>query len=171
MKIGNVAANARKKEFELTVDDRQFSFPYASLRLTPTADDQVVDAFPDSELGYEAFTYRLESGAEDTIHVDAVREVNLDPDYISDLMLHRLTVEARAGFEQSGLGTRQAARLMGTSPAQLYRLLDTGNKAKSFKQLIHLLHVLGLRVQLNVVPKGEPATRAPGRVESGARPS
>lgn len=61
----------------MTVDDRRYTFPYARLRLVPTSDDQVAEVYPDPELGDEAFTYRLESGAEDTIHVDAVREVTL----------------------------------------------------------------------------------------------
>jgi len=169
VKIRKVEANARAKEFELEVDDQQFTFPFATLRVMPTPDDPVKEVFPDPELGNEAFTYRLESGGTDTVHLDAVREVNLDPDYISGLHMHRLTVEARAGMEKSGLGIRQAARLMGTSPAQLYRLLDTRNCAKSFKQMVQLLHVLGLRVELNVIPQDESSTRESGSLRRGPR--
>lgn len=161
MKIEKVVANARKKEFILKVDDRQYTFPYARLRLVPTPDDQVAEVYPDPELGNEAFTYRLESGAEDTIPVDAVREVNLDPDYITELLLHRLTVDARAGLEHSGLGKRQVARLMGTSPAQLYRLVDPDNSTKSFRQLIHLLHLLGFKVEMNIVRREDTAALKP----------
>ncbi len=35
----------------------------------------------DAELGREAFTYRLACGAEGSVHVDSVLDVNADPDY------------------------------------------------------------------------------------------
>jgi hypothetical protein len=55
----------------------------------------VAEAFADEDLGREGFTYRLADGREDTIHLDAVLEYNRDPSYLSDLLVHRLTVEAK----------------------------------------------------------------------------
>lgn len=72
-----------------------------------------------------------------------------------------MTVEAKAGLERSGLGKRQVARLLGTSPAQLYRLVDPDNSTKSFRQLIHLLHLLGSKVEMNIVRCEDSAARKP----------
>lgn len=152
MKIESVVANARKREVELKVGENAFTFPYARLRVVPTSDDPIVHIFADPELGHEAFTYKLDSGREDTVHLDAVREVNLDPDYFCETLLHRLSMEAKAGLEKSGLGKRQVARQLKTSPAQLYRLLDPGDSTKSLRQLIHLLLLVGRRVEFTVVP-------------------
>lgn len=101
-------------------------------------------------MGGEAFTYRLRSGAEDAIHLDAVREVALDPAYLQELFLHRLTVAALEGLEESGLGKRQVARLLGTSPSQLYRLLDTTNYNKSVGQMLALLYLVDREVRFEV---------------------
>lgn len=152
MKISNVSANARKKEIEIQVGERKYAFPFAKLRLVPTPEDPVAEIRADDEFGGEAFTYRLESGSEDTVHLEAVREVNLDADYLQEILLHRLTVEARQGMAEVGIGIRQAARMLGTSPAQLYRLLDPCNSGKSLGQLLALLHLVNRRVEVVVTP-------------------
>lgn len=156
MKISEIRNNARKKSFEIKVGKKEYSFPYVKLRVVPRSEDPVAEVFPDPELGEEAFTYRLESGEEDTVHLDAVLEVNKDPDYLQDLLLHRLTIEARNGVEESGLGKRQVARQLGTSPSQLYRLLDPGNRAKSLGQMLALLHLVDREVDLVVHRKSSP---------------
>jgi hypothetical protein len=158
MKITEITPDARKREFRLAAGGDTFTFPFAKLRLVPSSDDPVAEVFADPEIGEEGFTYRLESGREDTVHFDAVREVNLDPDYLQELMLHKLSVEARRGLEESGLGKRQVARQLGTSPAQLYRLLDPENRAKSLGQMLFLLHLVDRRVEVKV--SGRNASRA-----------
>ena len=124
MKISKVVANTRKKCFEVRSTRGLHEVPFAKLRLVPSSRDRVAEVYVDSELGDEAFTYRLESGEEDTIHLDSVLELAADPEYLQDLLLHKLTVEARKGFEASGISKRQVARQLGTSPSRLYRLLD-----------------------------------------------
>ena len=109
--------------------------------------------FVDPELGREGFTYRLASGAEGSVHVDAVLEYNEDPSFMAELALYRLTQEARERFETSGLSVREVARWLGTSPAQLYRLLDPTNYAKSMRQLVALLYVLGCEVNVRVTER------------------
>ncbi len=154
MKIESATRNERTREVELVAAGRAWSFPYAKLRLQPTGDDPIAELFIDPELGCEAFTYQLRSGAEDTIHMDAVREVNRDPEYLQDLAMHLLTVEAVEAVEESGLGMRQIARLLGTSPTQLYRLLDTTNAKKSLGQMLQLLHLVNREVKITVEPVG-----------------
>ncbi len=112
----------------------------------------------DPELGREGFTYRLASGAEGSVHLDAVLEYNEDPSYMAELTLYRLTVEAKERYESSGLSVREAARLLDTSPTQLYRLLDPTNYAKSLRQLLSLLYVLGAEVDFEV--RNRPRRRA-----------
>jgi hypothetical protein len=90
------------------------------------------------------------SGVEGSVHIDAVLEYNEDPSYLADLALYRLTQEARTRFEISGLSTREVARSLGTSPAQLYPLLDPTNYSKSLRQLLWLLYLLGCDVDVEV---------------------
>lgn len=150
MKVLSVAANNRRHLFDVRTRRKNFVFPYAKADPAPSADDRVAEAFVDPELGREAFTYRLASGAEGSVHIDAVLEYNEDPSYMADLALYRLTQEARARLENSGLSTREVARSLGTSPTQIYRLLDPTNYAKSLRQLMTLLYLLGCDVDVEV---------------------
>jgi hypothetical protein len=163
MKIRRVRANNRRKVFEVETDERTYPFPYALLRLPPSSHRSVSEVFPDKELGCEAFTYRLEDGEEDTIHLDAVLEYNRDPGYLNQLLLHRLTVEARAAAAASDLSKREMIRALGTSASQLYRLLDPTNRSKSVGQMFALLHVLGREVDVVVKPRHPPVRPLPSR--------
>ena len=159
MKILSVAANNRRHAFEVRTRRQEFVFPYAKTDPAPSAGDRLAEVFVDAELGREAFTFRLASGAEGSVHIDAVLEYNEDPSYMADLALYRLTQEARTRFESSGLSTREVARSLGTSPTQLYRLLDSTNYAKSLRQLLTLLYLLGCDVDVEVKDR-------PGRAAS-----
>ncbi|GAB4247480.1 MAG: hypothetical protein Kow00129_08030 [Thermoleophilia bacterium] len=99
-------------------------------------------------------TYRLESGTEGSVHLEQVLEYNRDPAYMRDLLLYRLTLAAQEAVEESPLSLREMARRLGTSPAQLYRLLDTTNYRKSVDRLLELLQVLDREVDFVVSPKG-----------------
>lgn len=174
MKIQAVAANNRKQAFELRTVRETFVYPYAKLAIPPSAVDRVVAAFPDPDTGREAFTYRLESGAEDTIHLDAVREYHQDPAYLNEVLLHRLTVEAGKAMAQSTLAKREVARRLGTSASQLYRLLDPSHSGKSVGQLLALLHLLGRDVELVVRPHqprvpASPVTKPKRRAVRGGK--
>ena len=161
MKIGEVSTDARKRAFTIRTTRAEYAFPYAKLRVAPSPDDPVETVFPDPELGREAFTYRLRSGAEDTVHLDEVREFAQDPEYLQELLLHSLTLEARRGLEESGLGKRQVSRLLGTSASQLYRLLDPTNQKKSVGQMLALLHLVDRDVSLVVKKKSPRSLTAP----------
>lgn len=117
--------------------------------------------YVDEELGHEAFTYELASGEEGTVHIDQVLDYNRDPRYLSDLLLYKLTLVARERVERSRLSKRELIRRLGTSAAQLYRLLDPTNYAKSIDQLVALLSVLDCEVDLIVrkapAPRDVPA--------------
>ena len=159
-KIECVEADGRRRCFRVVSGGAERVFPFAKLPVPPTPADPLADVYVDPELGCEAFTYRLRSGAEESIHLDAVREVTLDPDYLQELFVHRLTVEARDGLDESGLGKREVARLLGTSPSQLYRLLDTTNHSKSLGQMLALLHLVDREVRIAVRPRDGDAAEA-----------
>lgn len=114
--------------------------------------------YVDPELGRGGFTYQLSSGAEGSVHIDSVLEYNEDPSYMAELTMYRLTQEARSRFEASERSARDVSRWLGTSPTQLYRLLDPTNYAKSLRQLISLLYLLGAEVEVEV--KDRPRRRA-----------
>lgn len=151
MKVRKVIANNRKAQLELTTYSGQtYPFPYVKLDPRPSVRDRVAEVYVDDELGREGVTYVLSSGAEGSVHMEHALEYNEDPAHLSALLLHRLTVEARARLDKSGLSRREIARRLGTSVPQLYRLLDTANTQKSMRQLIDLLHVLGFEVELRI---------------------
>lgn len=142
MKIRRVTANNRRKAFEVVTARHTYRFPFAKLRLRPAPTNRIKQVSVDKELGSEAFTYALESGAEDTVHIDDVLNYNEDPGYMRDLLLYKLTVEAQARVKQSPLSRRELIRRLGTSATQFYRLLDQTNYRKSVDQLLSLLRIL-----------------------------
>ncbi len=153
MKIRSVKANNRRKAFEVTAAKKRLSFPFARLEVQPTSDDPIAKLFVDEELAAEGFTYVLQSGREGTVRIEDVLEYNQDPDHLRDLLLYRLTLEAQKAVAATALARREIIRRLGTSPAQLYRLLDQTNYRKSVDQLLRLLQVLDYDVELVVRAK------------------
>lgn len=151
MKLRSVRVNNHKRHLELeTRSGRVLPVPFAKLEPRPTPTDRVAEAWVDRELGSEGVTYRLESGADGSVHIDHALEYNRDPGYLADVLIHKLTVEAAQRVAASGLSRRELARRLGTSVPQLYRLLDPANTRKSFAQLVALLDVLDCEVQVTV---------------------
>jgi hypothetical protein len=153
MKIRSVKHNNRKKVFEVKAGRRTFGFPFAKADPQPSTDDPVREVSVDEELGREGFTYVLNSGREGTVHLEQVLEYNQDPSYLRDLLLYRLTIEAQKRMEKSPLSKREIIRRLGTSPAQLYRLLDQTNYRKSVDKLVSLLQILDCDVDFVVRAK------------------
>jgi hypothetical protein len=69
---------------------------------------------------------------------------------LRDMMLYKLTIEAQKRAKRSRLSKREMIRGLGTSPAQLYRLLDQTNYRKSIDHMLALLSVLDCYVELIV---------------------
>jgi len=153
MKIRSVQYNNRKKAFEVRLAAKTLAFPYAKSEPAPTAGDSVRRVFVDPEVGREGFTYELRSGRTGTVHVEQVLEYNEDPSHLRDLLLYKLTLEAQKRIETSPLSRREIVRRLGTSAAQLYRLLNQTNYRKSIDQLVALLRVLECDVDLVVRAK------------------
>jgi len=150
MKIRSVKANNKKKLFEAKVAAKNYGFPYAKAKPAPMPQDPITRIFVDKELGREALTYELESG---TVHIEQVLEYNQDPNYLRDLLLYKLTLEAQKRIAASPLAKREIVRRLGTSATQLYRLLDQTNYEKSVDQLVSLLQILDCDVELVVRAK------------------
>ena len=153
MKIRSVAHDNRRKGFEIRTSRAKLWFPYGKLELRPTPRNPVVREHVDPELGSEGFAYLLKSGEEGTVHIEQVLEYNQDPGYLRDLILYKLTIEARNRLSRSALSRREIIRRQGTSPAQFYRLIDQTNYRKSVDQVLSLLHVLDCEVDLVVRAK------------------
>jgi hypothetical protein len=150
MKIRSVKANNRRRAFEIAVANRRLALPFVRLEVPVTPEDPVAKVYVDRELGGEGFTYVLRSGREGTVHVEDVLEYNLDPGHLRDLLLYRLTLEAQKCIATTALPKREIIRRLGTSPTQLYRLLDQTNYRKSVDQMLRLLQVLNCDVELVV---------------------
>ena len=141
MKIKGVAVNNRKAQLELTVrSGKVFPIAFARLDPRPNPKDRISRVYVDKELGNEAVTYVLQSGAEGSVHIDHALEYNQDPGYLADILIHKLT-------------RRELARRLSTSVPQLYRLLDPTNTRKSLGQLVALLHLLDCEVDFVVNPR------------------
>ena len=153
MKIRSVDHNNRKKQFEVRTSSKRLVFPFSKADLIPTVDDPLTKIFVDEEVGREAFTYVLRSGRTGTVHIEHVLEYNQDPAYLRDLLLYKLTLEAQKRIAKSPLSKREIVRRLGTSAAQLYRLLDQTNYRKSLDQVLALLQVLNCDVDLVVRTK------------------
>ena len=153
MKIRAVKHNNRKKTFEVRTSTKALVLPFSQADPKPTAVDPVRASVVDEEAGREAFTYVLDSGRTGTVHVEQVLEYNRDPRHLRDLLLYRLTIEAQKRANASPLSKRELMRRLGTSAAQLYRLLDQTNYRKSIDQVLALLQVLNCEVDLVVRTK------------------
>jgi Cro/C1-type HTH DNA-binding domain len=153
VKIRSVRHNNRKKIFEVRTSTKTLVLPFSKTDPAPTMDDPLTEILVDEEAGGEAFTYVLRSGRTGTIHIEQVLEYNQDPAYLRDLLLYRLTIEAQKRVAESPLSKREIVRRLGTSAAQLYRLLDQTNYRKSLDQLLALLQVLNCDVDLVVRTK------------------
>ena len=153
MKIRAVAANNRRKAFEVRTSTRTLLLPYAKLDPRPSITDPIVRVFVDEEIAGEGFTYVLRSGKEGTVHIEQVLEYNQDPGLLRDLLLYKLTLEAQKRVQASSLSKREIVRRLGTSATQLYRLLDQTNNRKSVDRLLALLQVLDCDVDLIVRAK------------------
>ena len=153
MKIRSIKHNNRKKTFDIRTSTKRLVFPFSKADPTPTINDPVGETFVDEEAGREAFTYVLNSGRTGTVHVEQVLEYNQDPSYLRNLLLYRLTIEAQKRVAASPLSKREIMRRLGTSAAQLYRLLDQRNYRKSVDQVLALLQVLNCEIDLVVRTK------------------
>lgn len=150
MKLRAVAVDNRRRAFLVRGDRRSLSFPFVKADPAPTREDPVVGAQVDPELGAEGFTYQLASGRSGTVHVEQVLEYNQDPSYLRDLLLYQLTLEAQKLVASSPLTKREIIRRLGTSPTQLYRILDQTNYRKTVDQVLRLLGVVGGDVRVTV---------------------
>ncbi|OFW07192.1 MAG: hypothetical protein A3I61_04205 [Acidobacteria bacterium RIFCSPLOWO2_02_FULL_68_18] len=153
MRIRSVTHNNRKKVFEVRASTKTLIFPFSKAEPTPTIRDPITQLAVDAEAGREAFTYVLHSGRTGTVHIEQLLEYNQDPTYLRDLLLYRLTLEAQKRIAASPLSKREIVRRLGTSAAQLYRLLDQTNYRKSVDQVLALLQVLNCEVDLVVRTK------------------
>ena len=151
MKIQSVTINNRKKTVEIDTRKGIFGLPFAKLRVKPTANNRIAEIYIDPELGRRAITYRLASGGEDSVHIDAFLDYNRDPDFLRKVTLHKLSLEASKAMKASGLSKHEVVRRLKTSPSQLYRLLDPSNHRKSIDEMLRLLSVLGCKVEWTIV--------------------
>ena len=154
MKIRKARVDRRRRRFEIeTYSGSTYAFPYAKADPPPTVRDPVVHAYPDPELGKEGVTYVLASGAEGSVHIDHFLEYNEDPATMRRFLVYKLSLLAREHCAESPLAMREIARRLGTSPAQIYRLIDPAQQRKSLDALVELLAALDCNVDVVVRPK------------------
>ncbi len=150
IKIDRVVGNNRKKAFEVTMGTQTLPLPYARLELEPTSRDPVARTFVEPRRGRAQFTYVLRSGRQSTVHIDDLFDYNDNPHALRDRLLSKLVREAQKRMKSTRLSIREIARRLGTSPAQLYRLLGDGDYDKSMDQVVSLLQVLDCEIDLIV---------------------
>lgn len=162
MTIKKVTVNNNKKALEIETSKGKLSLPFTKLSVVPTSENPVEEIYVDAELGRKALTYRLVSGAEDSVPLDAFLDYNRDPDYLRKMTLYSLTLKALELVKRSSLSKREIARKLKTSPAQLYRLLDPANYKKSVDQMMRLAASLGYEVNFTLKRAKEPVMKIGG---------
>jgi antitoxin HicB len=141
--------DARKRRIELTDHaGRTLGIPFARLDPPPQRAADIAHIGFDPHVGHHGVVYRLTDGTEGALLWDHCLDYNADPAYVEAALLRQLTAAADEALTTSGLAKREVARRLGTSPTQLYRLLDADNSKKSIGQLLALLHVLGRKAEL-----------------------
>ncbi|RKX80782.1 MAG: hypothetical protein DRP58_12720 [Spirochaetes bacterium] len=148
MRILNIDLNNRKKIFSVKTDTSVFSYPFAKLDPSPTKDNPLNSVWIDKDFGEEAFSYSLANNRSGTVHIDHILEYNREPNYMTELLLYKLTLEAKKQVENTPLSKREIIRRLGTSPSQYYRLLDQTNVTKSINKMVNLLQVLGCEMDI-----------------------
>jgi hypothetical protein len=147
VKINKVQVNNRKKTICIETKRGLFEIHFSRLNPKPTAKNKIRKIFIDKELGNEAVTYILESGVENSIHLDVFLDYNKDPSYLRFLFLFELTIEAQKALKNSKTSKNELCRRLQTSPSQLARLLDQTNQKKSVDKMLELLAALGVQVK------------------------
>ena len=160
MRIESVHVNNHRRAFTIVTPKGEMDYPFVRATPEPTSTNPVAFVTVDPELGGEGFTYSLTSGAEGSVHMEQVLEYNRDPGYMRDLLVYQLTLEAGRRLGEGRLTKREVIRRLGTSPTQLYRLLDPTNTRKSVDAMLSLLQVLDCDVELTVRPAGRAAPPA-----------
>ena len=158
MKIRSVAFDNRRQSFRIVAGKRTYELPYAAL-FPRRGRLKLVRAFPDPELGREAFTFETATGEVGAVHMDNVLLHNGDARAEHANTLYRLTLEAESALAESGISKRSLSRRLGTSMSQLARLFDATNSTKSAEQMMALLRALGRDVEI-VVRRRTPVTAA-----------
>lgn len=153
MRIDSFTVDNRRRAFVLATQRGALSYPFVRCDPAPTPEDPVRESWVDEELAGEAVSYRLASGAEGFVHIDMALDYNRDPSYLRRLLLHELTLEAQRALASSGLAKREVIRRLGTSPTQLYRLLDPADYGKTVDRMLELLSVLDCEVEFSVRPR------------------
>jgi hypothetical protein len=153
VKIDSVGHNNHRHSFTVVAQGRKYTLPYARAEVCPSASDPIRELWIDEEVGREGFMYRLASGVEGFVHIDQVLDYNRDPGYMRKLLLFELSVQAQDAMAATKLRKSEVTRRLGTSAAQLRRLLDQTNTQKSVDSMFALLQVLDREVEVSVRPR------------------
>lgn len=147
MKIRNVKIDNRRKHISIQTAKGEYSLPFVKLSKAPSSKNRIAEVYVDQELDKEAITYIMESGYEDSIHLDVFLDFNKDPSFLKKIFLFKLTDKAQKALISSKISKNEICRRLNTSPSQLARLLDQTNSKKSVDKMLELLAVLGVSVE------------------------
>jgi predicted XRE-type DNA-binding protein len=150
VRIDSVRPNNKRRVFEIELGGKCYPFPYEKSEVVPTPDDPVVSTEIDWETAYEGFVYHLASGAEGYVHGEQALDYNRDPEYMRELLIYQLTLEANDRIKKSRLSKREIIRRLGTSPAQFYRLADPTYYGKTVDAMLELLRALDCEIEVVV---------------------
>lgn len=147
--IERVKINNRQKCLVIECAKGTYRLPYVRLDPKPSKAKRLVEAFVDEELGKSAVTYRLSSGEEGAVHLDAFLDYAREPEFMQNLVKYKLSVLAQELLDASGLSRGEVRRRLRTSASQLNRLLDQTNTTKSIDEMFRLLVVIGCEVHFH----------------------
>ena len=146
MKIKRVLPHEKKRAFIVQVGAKSYEVPFSAFSVSPTKRDPLTSVSVDKDLGGMGFTFRLRSGAEETMLLDQVLDMHHDPEVARKRTLYELTCLAQETVRRSNLTKRAISRRLSCTPTHLYLLLDQTFYSKTIDQMVKLLSVLGVEL-------------------------
>ncbi|MDO8518583.1 MAG: helix-turn-helix transcriptional regulator [Deltaproteobacteria bacterium] len=138
-KFKKVGVDNKKKVFHLEyTSGLKVECPYSALGIR----SNVVEAWPDPEVGFGDFYFKLEDGNIGYVPYDQPLHIVQNPDYVKHMTLYEVTKQVNILIKESKVSKRELARRLGTSMSQLGRLLDTTNYKKELSRLIEIATML-----------------------------
>lgn len=95
----------------------------------------------------------------------AGHELENDPEFLAEVLKAKFVNEVCGGMEEAKLNKNMLAKKMGCSRQYLTRLLNEEKTVNfTIETMVKLVHVLGKRLELNVVGKNESGSPDRGRI-------
>lgn len=154
-KFKKIVPNYRKKVLEIILKEgkvlQSYILPFSIFRdIRISSKNKFTSLRIDHSLYDQAVTFVLEDGSEGDFPSDLVL-YHCDPTYEWSA-LNQFKRAIAEKLKEAKISVRVLADILKTSPAQVARILQSGECAKQLSQLFHMAELSGYQVQLSLEP-------------------